>query len=173
MNKVSKLGQLADFVLYVTLQLCVAQFVFLDRSVLCFVYVAFLLLLPSQQAGLPLILLISFSVGLLVDLFYHSMGVHAFASVLMAYSRAIVLQFMLPTSSYDVATRPTPSTLGWKLFSLFSLILIGMHHIVLFFLEAGSLMPFFVIMRKAILSTLLTFAFVLATQGILFLVKRS
>jgi len=173
MSKVSKLGQLADFVLYVTLQLCVARLMFFDRPILCFVYVAFLLSLPSQQAGLPLILLVSFSVGLLIDLFYNSMGVHAFASVLMAYSRAILLQFMLPTSSHELATRPTPITLGWKLFSLFSLILISIHHITLFFLEAGSFMPLFVIMRKATLSALLTFAFVFTTQGILFLMKRN
>lgn len=173
MSKVSKLGLLADFLFYTTLQLCTGQFAFFDRHALCFIYVTFLLLLPRQQLGLPLILLISFAVGLLVDMFYSSMGVHAFASVLMVYSRVILLQVMLPASSYEVAIRPNLGTLGWRRFSLFALILIGIHHIALFFLEAGNFMPFFIVMRKAILSTLLTFAAVLATQGILSLVKRN
>jgi len=44
MNKVSKLAQLANFVLYLTLQVAVARFIMLFHTT-CFVYVAFLLLL--------------------------------------------------------------------------------------------------------------------------------
>ena len=173
MNKVSKLGQIANFVCYIALQLVVARFVAFGHTALCFVYVSFLLLLPRQQTGLAFILLISFGVGLLVDIFYHSIGVHAFASVLMVYSRAILLQRMLPASSYEVAAQPTVGNLGWRRFSLFSLVLISIHHVALFLLEAGSAMLFFVVMRKVVLSTLLTYAAVLATQGIVLLAKRS
>ena len=172
MSKVSKLGQLANFVFYITLQLAVAQFIVLDHTALCFVYVAFLLLLPRRQAGLPLLLLISFAVGLFVDMFYTSMGVHAFASVLLVYSRALLLQLMLPATGYEVATQPTISNLGWKRFSLFSLILIGIHHTALFFLEAGNPMLFFVVMRKVVFSTLLTYAAVFFTQSMMLLVSR-
>jgi len=128
MSKVSKLGQLANFVLYITLQLAVAQFIVLCHTALCFIYVAFLLLLPRRQEGLPLLLLIGFTVGLLVDMFYNSVGTHAFASVLVVYSRAFLLGLMLPASGYEAAAQPTLSNLGWKRFSIFSLILIGIHH---------------------------------------------
>ena len=164
MNKVSKLGQVANFVLYTTLQVAVARFIVLFHTAFCFVYVAFLLLLPRRQEGLPSLLLVSFAVGLLVDMFYNSMGIHAFASVLMVYSKSLLLQLMLPTSGYKAAIRPTLGNLGWKRFSLFALPLIGMHHAALFLLDAGNTMLFFVAMRKVVSSTLLTYVAVLITQ---------
>jgi hypothetical protein len=174
MNKVSKLGQLANFVLYITLQLAVARFIVLFHTAFCFTYVAFLLLLPRRQEGegLPLLLLISFSVGLLVDMFYNSMGTHAFASVLMVYSRVFLLKLMLPTGGYEVTPQPTLSNLGWKRFSIFSFILIGIHHTALFFLDAGNIMLFFLVIRKVVFSTLLTYVAVFFTQSIVLLVRK-
>lgn len=172
MNKVSKLGQVANFVLYITLQVAVARFIVLFHTAFCFVYVAFLLLLPRRQEGLTSLLLISFALGLLVDMFYNSMGTHAFASVLMVYSRSLLLQLMLPTSGYEAATQPTLGNLGWKRFSLFTLPLIGMHHAALLLLDAGNTMLFFVAMRKVVLSTLLTYVAVLITQIATVLVSK-
>jgi hypothetical protein len=172
MSKVSKLGQLANFVLYITLQLVVARFIVLFHTAFCFTYVAFLLLLPRRQEGFPLLLLISFAVGLLVDMFYNSMGTHAFASVLMVYSRMFLLKLMLPAGSYEVATQPTLSNLGWKRFSISSLILIGIHHTALFCLDAGNIMLFFLVMRKTVFSTLLTYVSVFFTQSIVLLIRK-
>jgi hypothetical protein len=121
---------------------------------------------------LPLILLISFAVGLLVDIFYGSAGAHAFSSVLVVYSRAFLLKLMLPVSGYEAAAQPTLSNLGWKRFSIFSLILIGIHHAALFFLDAGTTMLFFVVMRKVVFSTLLTYATVLLTESIILLARK-
>jgi hypothetical protein len=171
MSKVSKLEQLANFLLYVVLQLTVVRVVVFTHTA-CFVYVAFLLLLPRGQKGLMSHLLIGFLVGLLVDLFYHSIGVHAFASVLMVYSRAFLLKLILPASRYELATQPTLRNLGWKRFSLFSLLLIGIHHIALFFLEAGNILLFFVVIRRAILSTLSTYVAVLLIQSMVLLISK-
>ncbi|HAN49721.1 MAG TPA: Rod shape-determining protein MreD [Amoebophilaceae bacterium] len=172
MSKVSKLGQLANFLLYITLQLAVSQFIVLCHTASCFIYVAFLLLLPRRQEGMPLLLLISFAVGLFVDIFYGSAGTHAFSSVLVVYSRDFLLKLMLPASGYEAAAQPTLSNLGWKRFSLFSLILIGIHHTALFFLDAGTTMLFFVIIRKVVFSTLLTYTTVLLTQSIILLIRK-
>jgi hypothetical protein len=172
MSKASKLGQLTNFAFYITLQLAVAQFIVLFHTAFCFVYVAFLLLLPRRENGLSLLLLVSFLVGLLVDIFYNSAGVHALASVLMVYSRALLLKLMLPASGYEANTQPTLSNLGWKRFSIFALILIGIHHTALFLSDAGSTMLFFVAMRKAAFSTLLTYAIVSITQSVALLVSR-
>jgi hypothetical protein len=111
-------------------------------------------------------------VGLLIDSFYNSAGVHALASVLMVYSRAFLLKLMLPASGYEATTQPTLSNLGWKRFSVFALILIGIHHTALFLSDAGSTMLFFVAMRKAVFSTLLTYAIVLVTQSVTLLVSK-
>jgi hypothetical protein len=173
MSKTSKLGQLTNFAFYATLQLTVAQFIVFFHTAFCFVYVTFLLLLPRREGGLPLLLLVSFAVGILADMFYNSAGIHALASVLMVYSRALLLQLMLPASGYEATTQPTLGSLGWQRFSIFSLILIGIHHTALFLSDAGSSMLLvFVAMRKAVFSTLLTYAVVMVTQGIILLVGK-
>lgn len=172
MNNVSQLGQFTNFVLYSVLQLVVSQFIITSGTYCCFIYVAFFLLFPRRQAGLTVLLVISFVVGCFVDMFYHSMGVHAFSSVFMVASRVVLLRLMLPVSDYDAVPQPTLRNLGWKRFSLFALVLIGIHHTVFFFLEACSTVLFFVIMRKVIFSTLLTFSVFLLTQGMKLVVRK-
>lgn len=164
MNKVSKSGQVASFAFYITLQMAVMHFTVHLPMASCFVYVAFLMLLPRHQEGLATLLLISFAVGFLVDTLYNSVGIHAFASVLMVYSRSLLLRLLLPSHGYEVAIQPTMSNLGWRKFFLFALILISIHHTALFLLDAGTAMLFFAVGRKIVLSTLLTFAVVLITQ---------
>ena len=173
MNKTSNLEQLTNFAFYAILQLTVAQFIVFFHTAYCFVYVAFFLLLPRREGALPLFLLVSFAVGILVDMSYNSSGIHALASVLMVYSRALLLQLMLPASGYEATTQPTLSRLGWRRFSIFSLILIGIHHTALFLSDSGgTMMLFFLAMRKAIFSTLLTYAVVMIIQGVTLVVSK-
>jgi hypothetical protein len=173
MNKTSNLDQWTNFAFYATLQLMVAQFIIFFHTAFCFVYVAFFLLLPRRGGVLPLHLLVSFAVGILVDMFYNSPGIHALASVLMVYSRALLLQLMLPASGYEATTQPTLSRLGWRRFSIFSLVLIGIHHTALFLSDAGgTVILFFLAMRKAVFSTLLTYAVIMVIQGVTLLVSK-
>jgi len=172
MSQVRKLEQLANFVLYVMLQLTVVRSIVFFHTAFCFVYVAFLLLLPQQEKGVPLLLLMSFGVGLLIDLFYNSGGTHALASVLMVYSRVLLIKLMLPASSYEAVTPPMLSNLGWKRFSIFSLILIGIHHTALFLSDVSSTIILFGAMRKVVFSTLLTYAAVLVTQSTTLLISK-
>lgn len=164
MNKVSNLKQVTNFVVYITLQVTVARFIEFFHTGFCFVYVGFLLLLPRGQQSLTTLLLISFAVGLLIDMFYNSIGIHSFAAVLMVYSRALLLKLILPTSSYDIAPQPTLARLGWKRFSLLNLLLIGIHHAALFLLDAGNASLFLVAMRNLLFSALLTYVAVLMIQ---------
>lgn len=164
MNRVSKLEQATNLAFYVTLQLFIAQFVFLFQAAFCFVYVAFILLLPQRQGGSTVLLLIGFAVGLLIDMFYNSIGVHSFASVLMIYSRSLLSKYMLPVGEYEAATQLTLSKLGWKQFSWIALPLIGIHHAVWFLLSGDNPLCCSVPVRSWLLSTLLTYVAILITQ---------
>lgn len=164
MNKVSKLGQTANLILYLTLQFAVARFIVLFHTGSCFVYVAFLLLLPQRQEALPLLLLLSFVIGLFVDMFYNSLGLHASAAVLMVYTRSFLLKRTFSVSGYEVASRPTLAQLGWRQFSLLTIPLIMIHHAALFLPDVGSTTLFLVVIRKLFFSTLLTYVAVLITQ---------
>ena len=172
MNRVSKLEQLTNFVVYITLQLTLARYIILGKTAFCFIYVAFILLLPRRQANLPVLLCVGFAVGLLIDLFYNSLGVHAFASILLLYSRALLLDRILPISDYEVVSQPTLRSMGWRRFALFTLLLIGIHHTAVFVLDADTTVLFTVCIRKIGFSTLLTYAAVLFTQGLILVIKK-
>ena len=166
MSKSSTLRQSANFISYVTLQIAVAQSTVPYHNALCFIYVGFFLLLPWQRTSLVLQLLLAFVIGLVIDAFYNSLGIHAFAAVLIVYSRTFLLKLMLPTSSYEPDAQPTLSSMGFKKFSVFTLTLLLIYHTVVFFLDAWDSALCLITIRKVVLSTLLTYFVVCLTQGL-------
>ena len=167
MNRINTLGQVANFLCYILLQTIFVRSIVLFHSAFCFIYVAFLLLLPWRSAGLPKLLVIGFLVGLLVDALYDSWGLHAAASVLLVHCRAYLLQFMLPINDYEAATQPTLHNLGLKRFSFFALILIGIHHVALFSLDAYDTALVLTALYKAVCSTLFTYVSILFVYSII------
>lgn len=166
MSKSSTLRQLANFISYITLQIAVAQSIMPSHNASCFIYVGFFLLLPWQRKSLVLQLLLAMVVGLVIDAFYNSLGIHAFAAVLMVYSRAFLLKLMLPTSSYEPDPQPTLSSMGFKKFSVLTLILLLIYHAAVFFLDAWNSALCLITIRKVVLSTLLTYFAVCLTQAL-------
>ena len=166
MTKSTFLGQIGNFLLYITLQLAVAQWMVRLPIATCYLYVGFLLGLPTRPSSLPRLLCLGFAVGLLVDVLYNCLGVHAFAVVLMMYSRAFLLKLLLPAGEYGTEVLPTWRNMGWWRFSVFALLLIGLHHTALFLLEAWDRTLLWVSLRKALASTGLTYGALCVVQGI-------
>ncbi|HAR20380.1 MAG TPA: Rod shape-determining protein MreD [Cytophagales bacterium] len=127
----------------------------------CFPYLFFLLLLPmSTPKGL--LLMVGFGYGLLIDVFFDSPGLHAAACTLLSYLRPNVISAITPAGGYDEYTPISVHILGFRWVVSYTLLLIGAHHFMLFFLEAFTFMHFFLTLMKIIFSTLLTsFLFIL------------
>lgn len=166
MSKSSILCQLVNLIGYITLQVAFAQSIVPAHDALCLIYVGFFLLLPWQRTSLVLQLLLAFLIGLIIDTCYNSLGIHAFAAVLMVYSRAFLLKLMLPTSSYETDARPTLRSMGFKRFSVFILILLVIHHAAVFFLDAWDSALYLITIRKVVLSTLLTYFAICIVQSL-------
>jgi len=84
----------------------------LDRFVVSiFVYPLIIITFPL---GLPrsLLMTIAFFIGLCIDLFYDSPGVHTAALVLMAFSRSYILGFIEPRGGYGNEDSPSISKYG-------------------------------------------------------------
>ena len=78
--------QIFTFIFYLLLQIFfVRQLVFFNYA-FCFVYVATIILLPFDTSRVQLILL-GFVAGMLVDVFYNTIGANAAAMTLIAYLR--------------------------------------------------------------------------------------
>lgn len=151
------------FVIYVGLQLVFIRNLVIFDVAFCFIYVAFLLLLPLE-IDTTLLLLISLGTGLVVDSFYDTLGIHAAASVLLGYLRPWVLRVITPRGGYDQNLRLSLQHMGNEWFFSYTLVLIGFHHLALFLIEASqwSLVP--AALLKAVCSTAFTWTILIIIQ---------
>jgi hypothetical protein len=159
----SGIAHIVFFFVYVLVQVMLLKNLVIFDSAFCFLYVAFILLLPFELSVI-LTLLVGFIVGFTVDIFYSSMGIHAFATVLMSYLRNYWLSVITPQGGYDVGNSPTIATNGVQWFLVYAIPLVFIHHFVLFFLEASGFDMFWFTMLKIIGSLLFTMTVIVFLQ---------
>jgi len=116
-------------------------------------YMLFIILYPvnGNKYGL---LGASFLLGIVMDMFCNSGGVHAAACLLLAYYRPYIFKFSFGLS-YEYQTVRLNDTLTPERFS-FILIAVVIHHFTLFLLEIFKLNFILEILLKTVLSTLFT-----------------
>ena len=102
------------------------------------IYPLFLMLLPIG-IGKGWLLIVSFAVGLAIDMFYDSPGVHASASVLTGFIRPFVLQLMEPRGGYKVNAIPTKAEFGDNWFLRYASLLLIAHLLIYFSMEVFTL----------------------------------
>lgn len=116
-----------------------------------FLYPVIILLLPFRLSKLYVIA-IGFLVGLLIDLFYGTIGVHAFALTATAYARGLILASLEPRGGYQLSMHPTSFSMGlnWLLTYTFFAMLI---HVFLYY--TAEIFTF-VYIGQILLNTLIT-----------------
>jgi hypothetical protein len=132
-------------------------------SAFCFLYIGYLLLLPVETNPLWL-MFIGFGMGLFIDMFYDSVGVHAFASVAIMYVRNFWLSRVTPQGGYDNGAVPSLAADGLQWFLIYATPLVFLHHALLFFIEVGGFQYFGYTFVKIIFSTLYTMVLMLIVQ---------
>ncbi len=152
-----------SFVVYLLAQVMLFRQLVLFNTAFCFLYVAFVLMLPIETNNLAL-MFIAFVMGFLVDVFYDSLGLHTMSLVLIAYLRNYWLVTITPQGGYDAGEGPTLAANGLQWFLVYTLPLLFIHHFVLFFTEAGGFRVFWFTMSKVMSSLLFTLFVVLFLQ---------
>ena len=125
-----------------------------------FIYILPLLILPIETSLITL-MLIGFALGIVVDSFYDTQGIHAAACVLMMYLRPVVIRLLTPGGGYDASTKLSPDELGWGWILLYLTPLVLIHHLTLFFIEAGNLNMFWLSLGKGFFSSFFTLILIL------------
>ena len=151
------------FLLYLLVQVMLFKQLVLFNTAFCFLYLAFILLLPVETNSL-LLMGIAFLLGFSVDIFYDSLGLHSLSLVLVAYLRNYWLGTITPQGGYDAGEGPTLAVNGLQWFIVYSLPLVFVHHFVLFFTEAGGFGIFWFTMLKVITSLIFTMSVILFLQ---------
>ena len=141
--------------------LILAQVLVLDHLdvangwVVPYLYVLFLLMLPFSVPAWAQ-LFIGFGMGMAIDLFSSTPGMHTSACLVMMFARPWVLRTLAPRDGYDHGRQPTLQHMGtaWTLSTYGALVLL--HHLWLFFAEVHRFDAFFSTIARALLSTLAT-----------------
>ncbi|HFU75696.1 MAG TPA: hypothetical protein ENK99_04030 [Campylobacterales bacterium] len=116
-----------------------------------FLYPLFILLLPLKMQR-PLILLIAFFSGLILDIFYDSPGLHASSLTFMVFIRNYILKFLEPREGYNVDSSPTIANFGFSWFLIYSSILLFLNLFWYFSVESFTFQYFSDIILKTIFS---------------------
>ena len=163
MNSQTVIKLVLTFVIYLVLQIVVLRnFVFFDVA-FCFVYIACILLIPDEIDPIWVIL-ISFLIGLFVDIFYNTAGVHASASVMIGYLRGYIIKFLFPTKGVENDVTISLKEMGGERFVRYVAILTIIHHSMLFFVEAGGFQFFLITVLKIICSVIFTTFLIIILQ---------
>jgi hypothetical protein len=123
---------------YLFLQVFVFRNLVLFHYGFCFLYIATTLQRPFAFPTVPL-LFMAFGTGLVVDVFYNTLGLHAASTVLIAYARPLILRLLTPARGYDERINPSIAEMGLRWFISYAFLAALVHHTVLFFLEASTL----------------------------------
>lgn len=142
------------FFVLITLQVVVLNQIQFGGWINPYLYVLFIILYPINSNKFGFIAA-SFLLGLMIDIFSDSGGVHATACLMLAYFRPVFLRFAFGLS-YEYQTIRIADKLTVDRFT-FIMTSILFHHIILFTLEFYRLSLFFNIILHTLLSTLFTF----------------
>jgi rod shape-determining protein MreD len=128
-----------------------------------YVYIMFILLLPVEIPSW-LLLILSFTLGLIMDFFLGSPGMHTSATVLAGFTRPYVLRIVSPRDGYEPNSDPSMITYGFRWFLVYTLLIVLVHHTTLFYLEVFRFADFFRTMLRVLLSSLFTIIFILLIE---------
>lgn len=152
-----------SFIVYLFLQVIFFHRLVLFDTAFCLPYIGFILFLPISFTPVILMLL-GFALGFSIDFFQNSQGLHASATVLIGFLRNFWLDRITPQGGYDVAGDQPFGSFGAQWFIFYLIPLLLLHHIILFFVEAGGFGMTGISLSKALASFIFTF-------GILFIYR--
>lgn len=148
------------FIIIVLIQVFVLDQIEISGYINPFFYVFFILILPFDISKY-ILLILAFVLGLTIDIFSDTAGMHTSATVLMAFLRPGVINTTSIKKEFESGSYPGLHNMDTSWVVTYSLILILCHHTFLFFLEAFSFSEFFTTLWRSVLSSLVTFVFVM------------
>tara|TARA_Y100000994_G_scaffold159072_1_gene130393 strand:- start:33402 stop:33905 length:504 start_codon:yes stop_codon:yes gene_type:complete len=153
LKKIYKFKNVKLFFWAIFIQIIILNNIQLSGYINPYYYLIFILSIPNKTSNAG-ILILSFLIGLVIDIFSNSYGIHSFASVTIAYIRIIWSSKIIHTKTEDDLDI---NNLPINLFLPKAFIFIIIHHFILFFLERWSLNDIFSIIEITFISSLFTF----------------
>lgn len=163
---------IARFLLLTALQILILNYVYLGGYVVPFIYVLFILMLPTNTNRM-LLLLLAFASGGCVDLFCNVPGFHTFSCTMMAFARIVVGNNMLIRNNNTIEIEtPHIYSLPMSHFMSYLAVMLAVYSITFFMLEVFSFGQFWMTLLSFILSSMVSWMLCILYQLIVFQKKK-
>jgi hypothetical protein len=157
----------AQFFIYLFAQTLIIGQIELGWGIHPMIYPLFIIMLPFQLNVIPL-MIIAFIMGISIDLFSNTFGLHASAALIIAYLRPEIFKIFSPRDGYDTFLIPSIRELGFTWFLLVGGTLTFIHHLWFFFLEIFRIDAWTLVLRNTLLSSLISLVLFILIQVIFF-----
>jgi rod shape-determining protein MreD len=155
------------WILLILLQIALLNHIQFSGFVNPYLYVLFILLLPLDIPKY-LLLLLGFLLGLNIDIFCNTPGIHASATTFMAFLRPTVITLISSRDTLESNSSPRLKQMGPAWFIKYAIILVLVHHLFLFYVEAFTLKGFIFTLIRSLLSALFTIILIVLSQFLIY-----
>lgn len=131
-----------------------------------YVYILFVMSLPLSTPRYVL-LLSAFLAGLTIDVFSDSLGIHAAATVFIAYIRPVVIR-VISVREEDRNDYPGLKQNKFSWFLYYTSVMVLSHHFILFYLEYFTFSHFFSTLLRVLLSSVFSIFVIVLSQFLIF-----
>lgn len=135
-----------------------------------YIYFLFILWLPFK-IGRRMLMVYAFALGICLDFFTKTPGLHAAPCILIAYLRPFIINFLMPNEGDTNFDEPSIKSMGFAPYFTYVALLTFFHHAFLFLLEALQFADFLYFIIKTLLSVAISLLLILMVE-ILFIRKQ-
>jgi hypothetical protein len=159
------------FLILILLQVFVFNYVQWFGFLNPFVYLLFIILLPSGISK-TFQYIIAFITGFIVDSFLRTYGVQSFACVLTIYLRPYIILILNGLKPLDAGVRPVPGVKPFNWILVYTLILVFVHQITVTALETFQWVQWWRIIWTSVVNTIFTSFIILCIEYIFYSDKK-
>lgn len=123
-----------------------------------YIYLIFIFIFPFKKDK-TILLIISFLLGIFIDILTNSGGIHTFSLVFIVFIRAFVLQ-VITRKSLTELTELRNNNISLPVQFVWISVLVLIHHFILFTLEYFSFQQISTILSKTLLTSVLSILFI-------------
>ncbi len=133
------------------------------KHIYIFIYPIFIMLLPLEIPH-GLLVFLGFLMGISVDVFYNSFGLHASVMALLSFSRPLICGLLEPRGGFEVGKALTKNSFGLRWFIRYSAVITLLHMLFIVLFEELSLSLF--LLARIFLGFILSMLLVILYQFI-------
>ena len=151
------------FIVLVLLQVLILNNINFFGYINPYIYLLFTLTFPFN-GNKSMLIVLSFLIGLTIDLFGDSGGIHAAACVVIAYLRPVILKFSFGVSYEYNSIKINKVDFGQRL--IYISVMVFLHHIVLFSMEIFNINHIMLLLKSTLFSGIFSIILILSSISI-------